>query len=817
MRLPLFITFFLLTLSSLFAQNIQVLQEGTNEPVQGATLYNNDRSKTGITDFDGFVDITKFTSSETINIHDIAHKDLTTTKGNIVANGNKVYMVLAENALDEIVLSVSKFGQSRKDIPQKIVSVTSEDVSFYNPQTSADLLENSGQVFVQRSQLGGGSPLIRGFSTNRLLITVDGVRFNNAIFRGGNVQNVISIDPFSVDRTEVILGPGSVVYGSDAVGGVMNFYTMKPRFSFEKGLAIHGNASARYSTANNEKTGHFDINFGMKEWAFLTSVSYSDFDDLRMGSNGPDDYLRPDFVETINGVDTVVTNPDPEVQVGTGYDQINFMQKVRYMPSERWDFDLGLFYTTTSDYPRYDRLIRRLDGELRSAEWFYGPQRWLSGNLQITNKPAGIAETDPLTGSNRAIGKGIYDESKLTLSYQQFEESRNDRDFGDTTLFEMDEKVDAYSVGWDATKKLGKTNLFYGLEYVNNKVNSIGKQTDITTGVTIPDASRYPDGAIWQSFAVYTSLQSKLAENLSFQGGIRYNHILVDAEFTDEFFDFPFTEANINTGALTFGAGIDWQASDMLDWRLNLGSAFRAPNIDDVGKIFDSEPGSVVVPNPDLKHEYAYNVEVGVNFNFENVVRIDLATYYTLLNDALVRRDFTLNGQDTIIFQGEESQVQAIQNAGEARVNGFEAGLEVNFCKFLQLTSQYNITDGFTIEDDGSRAPIRHAPPQFGNAHLIYNKKNLRLDAFVEYNGQFDFEDLAPSQQNNAFLYALDENGNPFSPSWYTVNFGAQYQLTSALRLNASLENITDQRYRQYSSGIAAPGRNLIVAASYKF
>ena len=254
---------------------------------------------------------------------------------------------------------MSKFGQKKRDIPQQIVSVTSEDVLFRNPQTAADLLQSSGQVYVQKSQLGGGSPIIRGFSTNRLLIAVDGVRFNTAIFRGGNVQNIISIDPFAVARTEVILGPGSVVYGSDAVGGVMNFYTKKPKFSFKEGYSFSGNSTVRYATANKEKTGHFDFNIGAKKWAFLTSVTYSDFDNLRMGSHGPDDYLRTQYVETINGVDTVVQNQDPKIQRPTAYSQINTMQKVRYMPNNNWNFDLGLFYTTTTDYPRYDRLIRR--------------------------------------------------------------------------------------------------------------------------------------------------------------------------------------------------------------------------------------------------------------------------------------------------------------------------------------------------------------------------------------------------------------------------------------------------------------------------
>ena len=284
----------------------------------------------------------------------------------------------------------------------------------------------------------------------------------------------------------------------------MNFYTKRPKFSFEEGVAFSGNALARYATASEEKTGHFDFNIGTKEWAFLTSVSYSDFGDLKMGSNGPDDYLRPFYASTVNGEDVLVENKDSRVQVATGYQQLNTMQKVRYMPSEKWDFNLGLFYTTTSDYPRYDRLIRPKDDGLKSAEWFYGPQEWMSGNIQARN---------------RAYNNGIYDESIITASYQRFKESRNDRDFGDTALFETDEKVTAYTAAWDFQKDFNKAKLNYGLEYVYNKVNSVGKKTDITTGISEADASRYPDGSTWQSLAAYSSVQFKLAEKLSFQGG----------------------------------------------------------------------------------------------------------------------------------------------------------------------------------------------------------------------------------------------------------------------------------------------------------
>ena len=784
------------------AQKIQVLSQQTKDPILGVAVFNEDKSKSAVTNFDGFADISSFNQDEVITFQHIAHAPLSQTKSKIVKANSKVFLITDASSLDEVVLSVSKFGQKKRDIPQQIVSVTSEDVLFRNPQTAADLLQSSGQVYVQKSQLGGGSPIIRGFSTNRLLIAVDGVRFNTAIFRGGNVQNIISIDPFAVARSEVILGPGSVVYGSDAVGGVMNFYTKKPKFSFKEGYSFSGNSTVRYASANKEKTGHFDFNIGAKKWAFLTSVTYSDFDNLRMGSHGPDDYLRNQYIETINGVDTVVQNQDPKIQRPTAYSQINTMQKVRYMPNNNWNFDLGLFYTTTSDYPRYDRLIRDTNGALESAVWDYTPQQWVSGNLQIQNTP----DTNTL-----------FDESAFTLSFQHFKEGRSDRDFGDSFLYETQEKVAAYTTAWDFEKKIKKAKLNYGIEYIFNKVGSRGLKSDIVTGISQTDVSRYPDGSSWQSLAGYMSSQFALAKNISFIGGLRYSHIIIDAQFDTSLFDLPFTEATINTGALTGTAGVTWNPNKTLGWRLNLGTAFRAPNIDDVGKVFDSEPGSVVVPNPDLKPEYAYNADIGVSLNFDTVVKLDFAGFYTILEDALIRRDFSLDGESQILYQGELSTIQAIQNASRAQVYGFEAGIDIAFSKELKLNSQYNITRGFAQDQQGTKEALRHAPPAYGNTRLIYNKAKLTLAAFAEYNGQFDFEDLAPSQQNNAFLYAADQNGNPYAPKWYTLNFSAQYKYSKSLQLNATLENITDKRYRPYSSGLSAPGRNLIVAATYTF
>lgn len=800
MRIITSLLLFFLILSAR-AQQVVVLDEVTKQPVFNVAIYNKDRTSSTLTDFDGKADLSVFEENESIFFSHVSHLTFSTTKERLSRNGFQVYLVPNENQLQEVVLSVSKFRQSKADLPQKVVSLSQEDVVFASPQTAADLLESTGQVYVQKSQLGGGSPMIRGFATNRLLLTVDGVRMNTAIFRGGNVQNVISIDPLSLSRTEVVLGPGSVVYGSDAVGGVLNFYTLDPKFSFEDKTRVSGRAYARYASANNEKTGHFDISVGKEKWAFLSSISYSDFGDLRMGSHGPEEYLRHEYVVRRDGVDIRVPNNDPKVQKPTGYNQINLLEKVRFRPNETWDFSLGLIYTTTSDYPRYDRLYRKRDGEFRAAEWYYGPQRWLQTNLQVNKK-----------------GKGpLYDKAKLTLAYQLFGESRNDRDFNAETLFQTEEKVDAYSLNLDFEKDFRNNEFFYGIEYVLNKIDSEGTEKNILTGETFPGTSRYPDDSDWQSLAGYGSFQWEITSDLAFQTGARYSYVTLNAEFDEEVYDFPFADANLETGALTGSAGLNWKQNEVVNWKLNFSTAFRAPNIDDVGKIFESVPGMVVVPNADLKPEYAYNTELGVQLNFEDVFLLDLTGYYTHLEDALVRRDFQLNGQSVIEYQGEPSQVLAIQNAAFAYVYGFEAGAEIRFQEDLRLVSQLSITEGKEELDNGDKAPMRHAAPIFANAHLIWEKDKLKVDLFGEYNEELSFEELAPSEQDKPYLYAVDANGNPYSPEWYTLNLAVQYELSNSLKATAALENITDQRYRTYSSGISAAGRNLIVSVNYQF
>jgi hemoglobin/transferrin/lactoferrin receptor protein len=410
-----------------------------------------------------------------------------------------------------------------------------------------------------------------------------------------------------------------------------------------------------------------------------------------------------------------------------------------------------------------------------------------------------------------------YDRMTIRLAQQSFEESRIDRSFNQATRATRIEEVEAYSVNLDFEKSIGSKNtLYYGLEYVMNDVTSAGTDSDIQTGKTENGPSRYPQ-ATWQSIAAYANSQYKMSDAFLLQAGLRYNHFLLDAAFDTTFYPFPFTSANINSGAVTGSIGGVYRPAK--DWVLsaNLATAFRSPNVDDVGKIFDSEPGAVVVPNPDLKAEYAYNADLGIAKMIGDQVKIDLTGYYTLLNNALVRRDFMLNGQDSIMYDGVLSKVQAMQNAAVANVYGLQAGVDIKLPGGFGFVNDFNYQVGREELNDGSTSPSRHAAPMFGVSRLSYRNSKVNLEFYLLYQGARNHEDLAEDERGKTEIYALDSNGKTYAPAWHTINFKGMYQITELVTITAGLENITDQRYRPYSSGLSGPGRNFILAIKAHF
>ncbi|WP_166637263.1 TonB-dependent receptor plug domain-containing protein [Algoriphagus boseongensis] len=764
-------------------------------------IYKTEGGVIKLTNQDGKVDIGIFQNEPKLYFQLFGYSLVSTSWQELAQNNFQVLLQADYLTLDAAVISSSRWRQNQTDIPEKVRRLDQSKLLLRNPSNTADWLGSSGEVFIQKSQLGGGSPMIRGFSANRLLYSIDGVRMNTAIFRSGNLQNVISLDPFAIENTEIQFGPGSVMYGSDAIGGVMVFETLSRKL---ESSGLSGNFISRFSSAYAEKSFHGDLSYGSDKLKFITSASYFDYGDLKMGKNGgQDSYLRPDFVVRENDTDVVKVNPDPLKQVGSAYSQLNLMQKVLWKSGENSTLDYGFHYSASSDIPRYDRLIEKRNGQLRFSRWDYGPQIWMMNNLKWTLRK----KTD------------WFDQVKIIFAQQYFEESRIDRRLGAGSEFDRKEKVNAYSLNADFLKYLNdESHLSYGAEWVTNQVESTGIQRAIETSIEKPASSRYPNSN-WNSVAVYGSYHRHLSEKWKFQSALRYNFTEISADFTNnaDFFPLPFTESKDKHHSLTGNLGLIYSPEPSFSISPLISTGFRAPNVDDIGKIFDSEPGAVIVPNPDLKPEYAYNAEINLNKHFENRLKLDLTGFYTFLDNAMVRRPYTLDGKSEIIYDGEESKVLAIQNAAFAKVYGIQAGLEWVISNNWVFLTRYNWQKGTEELDDQSQSPSRHAAPAFGLSRLSYQTGRLKIDFSAQYSAERSFEEMPNEEKSKTFIYATDENGNPYSPSWLVVNLNSSFQLGNYFFISAGLENIGDQRYRPYSSGIVAPGRNFTLSLKASF
>lgn len=793
--------FLFLLIFNLSAQTIMVIDRSSRKPIELVTIQEKETDKGAITDKDGRAELIGFSSNASLILRHPSYRPILIRLHEVERNGFIIEMTEEATEMNDVFVSANRWEQYEEEIPQRITEFKKKDIALAEPSTTADILSINSQVFVQKSQLGGGSPMIRGFAANGVLIVIDGVRMNNAIYRSGNLQNVISLDPASIEKAEVVFGPSSVVYGSDALGGVMDFHTKVASFADAAYLGISTGGFARFSSANSGISGNYHIEFNQPNFSSFSSLSYSKFGDLRTGSrrtdNFPDYGKRLEYIERQGDTDVIIQNEKENLQKPSGYDQYNFLQKFRWKMGSFSDLSYSFYYSSSSDIPRYDRLIERDgNGDLRNAEWYYGPQLWQMHSFK----------------SNFNYPNTFFDQLKLTTALQLMEESRHDRRYQSDILRSRKEKVNILSVNADAYKSLGFNNeLYYGLEVVTNDVESTAETTDNVTQQKGALSTRYPDGGSdYNTIAAYLSIKQNISYRLIFNSGVRYTYTLLNSKFEDDsFYNFPFDEIKLRNGALTGNLGLVYLPGN--GWKLNtlVSSGFRAPNVDDVGKVFDSEPGAVVVPNPDLKPEYSYNVEYGISKSIGEQFQFGFVNYYSFLRDALVRRPFTFNGQDQIMYDGVLSNVFAEQNAGEAFIWGLSLSGEWKMPSGVIMKGSVTYTQG---EDTVEKLPLRHVTPLFGELGMTMNVKQLTSTFKVKFSGGIPFENLAPSEQAKPHLYTTDG-----ALPWYTINIYNSYKLNDYYSINFNLENILDTHYRPYSSGISAPGFNAVIAFRASF
>ena len=708
--------------------------------------------------------------------------------------------------LKDVVIYANKFPTLSKNIVQRVVALT-DKVLIQQQANTADILTASGQVFVQKSQAGGGSPVVRGFEASRVLLMVDGVRMNSAIFRAGHLQNIITVDNMILDRVEINYGPSSTMFGSDALGGVVNLFTKQPQL-YKSNLVskntpwkINGNFVYRYGNGQNEQRQHVDVNIANDKWAYLTSFTNSSFGDMRQGNKRlaayPDFGKRLFYVVLENNTDVVKDNSaSVNFQKLSGYKQTDFLQKVLFKPNDNTEHLLNVQISNSSDINRYDRLTETSKGLPVYAEWYYGPQvRNMIGYK--------------LTKSNL---NGYFQKLTANVNYQHLEESRISRKFKSNNKDYRFEAVDMFGMNLDLLHQGKSSELHVGVESYYNKVGSTAYRNNIATNVRSAITTRYSDGPTnMANYAFYAQHTQFLKGNWVLNSGLRLNNVQLNANFKDtSLMHFPFTDANQNNTALTGNLGLAYNGADGFRVAFGASSGFRAPNVDDLTKVFDTRTGYVVVPNKDLKPEYTYNAELNVS-KTSSTYSIGASLFYTWFKNALVVDKFKWNNASKILYQGVMSDVYASQNKAKAIVYGFNVNGSVNFTPNTTLAATYTYTKG-TYQNGTIEMPLDHIPPTYGRVGLKHDVRKFSAELFTVFNGWKRIKDYNLNGEDNE-IYATKDG----MPSWQIWNINTSYQASKKLSVSFQIENIADLNYRYFASGISALGRNYVVQARYSF
>ena len=809
---------FLVFLSNLNSQTITVIDSETEITIPSVLLFNENKSVSKLTDFEGKISIDIFNKNDSITLSHISYKEEKFSFSEL-KKLSTIKLTMKSRGLDEVVLSVARNKQNLKSLSKKVSIINKKTIELENPKTSAELLYHAGGIHIQKSQAGGGSPVIRGFEANRVLLVVDGVRMNNAIYRSGHLQNAITIDANALERTEIIYGPSSVGYGSDALGGVVHFYTKTPRINNSKFFNYYKSVS--YNVNNKTKINNYSLELSKRKWASYTSYTKSYFGDIVMGKNRNHGFKGWGLVEYYsknngnNFYENQSINNNPNIQKNSSYKQRDFIQKFNFITGENSNLILNFQYSNSSNISRFDKLSEiTSDGDLKYAQWYYGPQKRLLSSIKL----------------NLAGGK-IYDSASLIASFQKINESRNSRKFGSLNLKSQDEDLRIFSINTDFSKNLNEINsLAYGFEFTNNKLNSTAKNFELVTenNKVIERSysnglSRYPsDGSEYGSIAAYFEFRKKISSQTNLSIGTRYSLVDISASWDKNFlmdnnlysFFRQFEDLNFTNSAITTSIGLSQITNNFNKISINLSSGFRAPNIDDVGKIRENS-GILTVPNAKLKPENAYTIDLGFN-RYDKAFSYNFNLYFTLLNRTIGRDlfydydDTTTQNPITVLYDNEEVITMGNYNLGNSSVYEFNFDANYSFDEYFYLIGNLTYTKGDIVYND---YPMPSIPPLFGSLKLRFQKNNFNIQLKYKFSQSKSADDYSfggeDSLDETPFVYEDGEIKYLGMPEWGIFQLSSLFRVSKKMKAQLLLDNIFDIHYREFASGISSPGRSL--------
>jgi len=560
-------------------------------------------------------------------------------------------------ALGEIVVSAARAEQGVFEVPQFVSVIASKEIEDRIPASTPDLFDRLAGVLVQKTNLGGGSVFLRGLTGKHILLLVDGVRLNNSLYRFGPHQYLNTIDPNLIERIEVVRGPMSVLYGSDAMGGTVNLITRK-RADFQREKGWNGLLCGKYGSAAAERAGRVQVEANVHRFGALMGATYRGFDDLDGG----------------RGVG---------VQTPTGYEEVDADAKLNLWAAEGQEFTLATQFSRQFDVPKTSEVT-------------------LGGNRKFNYEPQ-LRSLQYVRYEGKDLVDGRLQSALVNVSYNLQAEGeeviKSDPDL------ETRERNGADTLGALVHLRAAKWRLLQlsgGAEFYQDWISSSKQETDRRTGLMKTLKSAFPDGAVYRSAGVYLQDETPLGERATLTLGGRYSHVVTSGVLRDPATGSSnplFLEADNLAGA----AHLRVACTRWLCLVGGVAQGFRAPNMEDFfGKVdFTTE-----IPNPRLRPERSWNTEVGLKAQHQ-VFEGNLFGFWSEYEDLIERVEVAVAGK-TFLQR---------QNVTRARLTGIEFDFRLHLPLDLTLQGTCSWMRGTNLTLD---QPLRRIPPVSGSLTVRY-------------------------------------------------------------------------------------------------
>jgi outer membrane receptor protein involved in Fe transport len=756
------LSFFLLVISSSISDDKpsiegKVFDAMTKQPVYGASVILAGTRYGTTTKEDGAFTIPDILPGEyTVNISNVGYQSFGKTVM-ITGTGVEELMIFLEPTVvpvDKVTVTASRFREEIFSVPMHISATRKAEFTERNYSTTAELLREEPGILVQKTTYGHGAPVVRGLIGKYVLLLYDGIRLNKPTFRFGANQYLNTIDAETLDRIEVVRGPSSVMYGSDAIGGVVNLIPETP--SSAKSVSISPRFVGHYSTADDGMGVHLNLSGNYGHVAVDMGATYKDMGDLRAGG-------------------------DVGAQSPTGWEEADYSSRILYKISEGGSVSLDYMAVRQNRVPRYDKYV---SGQFK--QYVYDPQ-----------------DRDMAAFSFRAVRPASFVHSlKASISYQKEIEGRTTQEAGSPDITRERDEVLTWGGCLQLSSSLSTRHwLTYGLEYYRDRIKSERFLT--SEGVTETVRPAYPDNSKYRSAGIFLQDALMVRHNMKITAGVRFSYFGVDSPLEGLFGRFK-TEYENLTGSLA----LSYRPVSSVNLIGRWSQGFRAPNLNDAVVLKYSSSG-VDAPSPDLDSERSDNFEFGTKVN-NHIISGSFFLFYNRLVDLIDRRPGLYNGltfldlNDNGVKDPLEFGIYQKYNVGRASIYGFEYESLIKFGRGWESRVNCFWTRG---ENESEAEPLSRIPPLMG---MVAVRRHLGSSAWVEV-----FVRAAGAQTRLSARDKDDTRIDPDgTPAWTTLNFRSGIEIDQ-FHFNVTFENINDLDYKEHGSGIFSPGQNIVLSFGY--